>query len=198
MLNEARTMEYVRGCGYPVPAVEEISEDGTDLVMERIVGPSMLDAASDQPWTIRRQGAVLAALHQQLHEIPAPDFLPPSPVGQGDCIVHLDLHPLNVMISAHGPVVIDWPNAARGDGAVDVGVAWLLIAAGEIPAKGLEASILGFGRSILLRKFLSSFDLVPVKSQLRDVMDWKVRAANIRPDEQQAMLRLVNSVAAQS
>jgi tRNA A-37 threonylcarbamoyl transferase component Bud32 len=42
MVGEARTMDYARRHGYPVPAVEEISADGTDLVMERIDGPSMV------------------------------------------------------------------------------------------------------------------------------------------------------------
>jgi hypothetical protein len=37
MVLEAQIMEYLRGQGYPVPAVHTISEDGTDLVMERIV-----------------------------------------------------------------------------------------------------------------------------------------------------------------
>ena len=45
----------------------------------------------------------------------------------------MDLHPLNVMIGAEGPVVIDWPNAARGDPVVDVVLAWVLMAAGEVP-----------------------------------------------------------------
>jgi hypothetical protein len=30
---EARTMEYARDHGYPVPAIDDISDDGTDLVM---------------------------------------------------------------------------------------------------------------------------------------------------------------------
>jgi tRNA A-37 threonylcarbamoyl transferase component Bud32 len=69
MAGEARTMEYLRGHGYPVPAVEEISDDGTDLVMERIDGPSMVDYMSRRPWTIRHQGRVLATLHRRLHAI---------------------------------------------------------------------------------------------------------------------------------
>jgi aminoglycoside phosphotransferase (APT) family kinase protein len=198
MVDEARTMEYARSRGYPVPAVAEISDDGTDLVMERIEGRSMLDAASNRPWTIRNQGAVLADLHHRLHEIAAPDFLPAAPVGMGDRLVHLDLHPLNVMISAKGPVVIDWPNAARGDPAVDVGVAWLLLAAAQIPATGLKASVLKLGRTLVLRSFLASFDLTAVTAQLRDVMDWKVRDANILPAEQAAMARLVSTIQAKS
>ena len=114
MALEARTMDYLRGQGYPVPAVEEVSDDGCDLVMERVNGPSMLESLAHAPWNVRRQADVLADLHRRLHEVAPPGFLPPAPVGQGDQVVHLDLHPLNVLIGPKGPVVIDWPNAAPG------------------------------------------------------------------------------------
>ena len=39
MTAEARIMEYARENGYPVPAVESVSDDGTALIMERIDGP---------------------------------------------------------------------------------------------------------------------------------------------------------------
>ena len=60
---------------------------------------------------------MLADLHDRLHEIAGPDWLPGMPDG-GDRLLHLDLHPLNVIMSPNGPVVIDWPNAAarRPDG----------------------------------------------------------------------------------
>ena len=35
-------MDYVRGQGFPVPAVDEISPDGLDMVIERIEGPDMV------------------------------------------------------------------------------------------------------------------------------------------------------------
>jgi aminoglycoside phosphotransferase (APT) family kinase protein len=197
MAGEARTMDYLRSHGYPVPAVEEISADGTDLVMERIDGRSMVDDMGRRPWTIRHQGAVLADLHRRLHAIPPPSFLAPAPVGPvegGGRLLHLDLHPLNVMISSRGPVVIDWPNAVRGDPAVDVGVAWMLMAVGEIPGGRMKAAALGFGRSLLVKSFLASFDLAPVKAVLRDVVSWKIRDANILPAEQQAMWRIVESL----
>ena len=103
MTREARIMEYVRGLGYPVPAIDEISDDGLDMVMERIEGLDMVATMSKRPWTIPRQGRVLAELHVQLHELSAPDWLHEAPVGRGNRLVHLDLHPLNVIVSPRGP-----------------------------------------------------------------------------------------------
>ena len=37
---EAEAMQYLADRGFPVPQIDEISGDGTDLVMERIEGPS--------------------------------------------------------------------------------------------------------------------------------------------------------------
>jgi aminoglycoside phosphotransferase (APT) family kinase protein len=193
MAGEARTMEYLRSHGYPVPAVEELSDDGTDLVMERIDGSSMVDYMTRHPWAIRRQGALLATLHNRLHAIAPPEFLRPSPVGAGECFLHLDLHPLNVMIGPKGPVVIDWPNAARGDPLVDVALAWVLMAAGEIPSNPMIAAVLGRARAVLINGFLSMVDLDRdlLKHKLREVVDFKVRDPNMSESEQRAMWRVV-------
>jgi aminoglycoside phosphotransferase len=96
LAGEARTMEYVRSCGYPVPAIDSVGDDGTSIVMERVDGPSMVDAMSRRPWSLRRHGRVLADLHRRLHDVPPPSWLPVAPVdgGAARCVLHLDLHPL--------------------------------------------------------------------------------------------------------
>jgi aminoglycoside phosphotransferase (APT) family kinase protein len=193
MLEEARTMDYARAHGYPVPAIESLSDDGTDLVMERVDGPSMLAAIGARPWTVRAQGRVLASLHDRLHEIEAPQFLPAAPVGRGLRLVHLDLHPMNVILGPNGPVVIDWANAARGDPATDIALAWVLLTAGEVPGRVLERSIVGLGRGQLVSGFLSRVDLAPVKAQLRAVVEWKERDKNISELERQRMWNLVET-----
>ena len=185
-------MEYVRSEGYPVPAVEELSDDGVDMVMERIEGTSMVATMTKRAWTISRQGRVLADLHRQLHELSAPDWLNDAPVGRGDRLLHLDLHPLNVMMSSHGPVVIDWTGACRGDPTVDVALAWVLLAAGEVPTGRLLSKILGRARAILVGSFLSSFDVEVLKQNLRDVVAWKTLDPHMSVSEQDRMWQVVN------
>lgn len=187
-------MDYLAGHGYPVPIVEELSDDGCDLVMQRIEGRSMVDELSRAPWTVHRQADTLARLHEQLHALPAPDFLPAAPMAGGSSILHLDLHPLNVIIGKHGPVVIDWTTACVGPAAADVGLAWLLMSAGDIPGGRIRAWLLGFGRSLLTDRFFSHFDAEAIVRQLPAVAEWKATDQNLSPQEVAALWRSVEAV----
>ncbi|MGQ0805322.1 MAG: phosphotransferase [Actinomycetota bacterium] len=102
MESEAAIMERARSNGYPVPRVHDVTR--TDLVMDRVDGPTMVEEMARRPWQLRRYARTLASLHHQLHDIPAPDGLP-APLGDGAVIVHLDLHPLNVIMGREGPIV---------------------------------------------------------------------------------------------
>lgn len=187
---EATTMDYVHARGYPVPAIREVSDDGTAIVMERIDGLSMVDVLGRRPWAVPAQAAILADLHHRLHAIEPPDFLGPAPVGTGTHLLHLDLHPLNVLITRSGPVVIDWPNAGIGDPAVDITVAYVLMATAQVPASGMKAAVLRFGRSWLTDSFLSHVDRDQVEAQLADVVAWKADNQNMSAAEVGAMRQL--------
>jgi aminoglycoside phosphotransferase (APT) family kinase protein len=180
---EARVMEYARRHGYPVPAIKRVSGDGTELVMERIDGPSMVGAIERRPWTVRQLGTQLAALHRRLHDIPAPDFVPAFPLGDGDRLLHLDLHPLNVIIGPAGPVVIDWAGAASGDPALDVGIAWLLMAAGEVPAAVWKRPLTAWARARLVSSFLAGAGVSSVMTYLPALVEWKSADANMTAGE---------------
>jgi len=198
MALEAKTMDYLGGHGYPVPTVEALSDDGCDLVMQRIDGRSMVEQLGRAPWTVRRQADTLAMLHLRLHEIPPPDFLPPSPFGEGSSILHLDLHPLNVLISDTGPVVIDWTSACVGSPDADVALAWLLMSAGDIPGGGLRARLLGLGRDLLTNRFFAHFDPDALLPQLHAVAAWKAADANLSPEEVASLWRAVRRVEAEA
>lgn len=192
MAMEARTMTYLRESGYPVPAVEEISADGSDLVIERVDGPTMLQAISNAPWTVKRQARLLAELHVQLHNVTPPQFLEPISTLSGNSVLHLDLHPLNVIIGPHGPVVIDWANATVGDPDIDVGLAWVLMAAGEIPGDAVRSTILALARNLLVSGFLAEFDGERVAVKLRRIVAVKVTDPHMSPQEKDRMWRVVD------
>jgi aminoglycoside phosphotransferase (APT) family kinase protein len=184
---EARIMDYVRAQGFPVPAVDEMSPDGLDMVIERIEGPDMVAMMEKRPWTIRQLGRTLAGLHRRLHDMTAPDWLPDAPVGHGVSLLHLDLHPLNVMIGPRGPVVIDWARACRGDAAVDEALAWVLMAAGDVPASRFMAMIVSRARSVLVKSFLAAAEIDAIKPVLRDVVAWKASDPHMSAAEQDRM-----------
>lgn len=114
---EAQVLRDVGALGYPVPAVH--SCHGTDLVMERIVGPTLGEALTSGIISVPAGAAILAGLHDRLHALPWPG---PEP------LVHLDLHPLNVILGPDGPIVIDWSNARPGPAGLDVALTALVMA----------------------------------------------------------------------
>jgi aminoglycoside phosphotransferase (APT) family kinase protein len=187
---EARVMEYVVEQGYPAPAVFEVSDDGVDLVMERVDGPTMLEDLGDRPWRMVRHADTLADLHTRLGQITAPDWLGPGPV-PGDSLVHLDLHPNNVILTADGPVVIDWTNARAGTPGSDVATTWLVVACAEIPGARWKAALLGTFRKVLVNRFLSRAGRAAAARDLAAVAEWKSADQNMRPAEIDAMRTLV-------
>ena len=192
---EAKVMRYLSEHGYPAPGVGELSPDGADLVMDRIDGPTMLEVMMRRPWTVRRHAKTLAGLHQRLHRLRAPEWL--DRFGEaGDRLLHLDLHPLNVILSPRGPVLIDWTNAARGVEATDVALTWLLMACAEIPGNRALTAMGGVLRRLFIQTFLGEFNHVEVRAALSAVVEWKCRDRNMRPSEIEAMQRLLRKQSA--
>lgn len=116
---EAAVMTYLANRGFPVPVVYAAA--GSDLVMERLDGSTMLQALVEGVLSVDAAGRVLAGLHRRLHQVPPPR-------GGDDSILHLDLHPDNVMLTARGPVVIDWRNQAEGPADLDVALTAVILA----------------------------------------------------------------------
>jgi tRNA A-37 threonylcarbamoyl transferase component Bud32 len=165
--HEAIYTEAVRAVGAPAPKMFDVVDIDGRLagVYERIYGPSMLDVICDSPARAEEMGRLLGELHAQILGIVAPltiprqrdrlagkirraAFLADASLMDAAALIptdslstrlcHGDLHPGNVIMSADGPVVIDWFDACRGAATGDVARSSLLMGAdgatlGSIP-----------------------------------------------------------------
>jgi aminoglycoside phosphotransferase (APT) family kinase protein len=188
LAGEAAVMEWVVAHGYPCPRAVELLPEG--LVIERIEGVTMLDDLLAHPWRLRSHATLLADLHGWLHRLPVPDGLA-EPFGPGTSLVHGDLHPGNVMLTAGGPVVIDWTNAVRGPAAADVAVTWLLMAGAAAPSSGVERLFVGAFRRILVRTFLRAAGRDAAAAALPAALAHRMQDKNLSPAELATMERIV-------
>jgi tRNA A-37 threonylcarbamoyl transferase component Bud32 len=184
---EAAVMEHLRLRGYPVPAVHFAS--GPELAMDRIEGPTMLEDLTRRPWRLWLHARLLAELHERLHAIEARPGLE-APFGDGGSVLHLDLHPGNVILTSGGPVVIDWSNVMRGDPAVDVAQTWVLLATSLVPGNPLVRAVGAAGRGIFVRAFLQHLDRDAAAGVLAAVAERRLRDPNVLPEEAAALRRL--------
>lgn len=143
---EAAVMTYVRAHGYPVPRVRaDAGLAPGELVLERLDGPTQADSLLRGDLDAVDAGRELALLLRQLHAVPP---------RAGGHVLHLDLHPENVLRTARGPVVIDWANAEEGDPALDWAMSALIL--GEVavdPGRArAEAEAVRVGLGAMLRE----------------------------------------------
>ena len=187
--HEARLMRYLWSAGFPVPEVYDA--DGTDMVLARLRGTDMLTDLTRRPWLARRHACTLARMHDQLHEIAAPSWLP-RPLTDGDRVVHLDLHLGNVVLAQTGPVVIDWSNGAAGPPGADIAMAALIMRISEVDELPLPVRLIaGRVRRSVVRQF--------ERSASHDGEPWLVEVAklrlvdrNVRPAEADVLRRMID------
>jgi aminoglycoside phosphotransferase (APT) family kinase protein len=189
---EARVMRYAAEHGYPVPAIHDVRAGGTEVVMDRVEGPSMMDAMMRRPWAIGRYARLLADLHDRLHEIPAPEWLPR--LDGGDRLVHLDLHPMNVLLAAGGPVVIDWTNAAAGDPLADVANTVVLTLCPEIPLPRPVQVAAQPARAWIARSFAARYRGPALDGRLVAMAELKTLDRNMSEREVERLRRFADRV----
>lgn len=136
--------------GLPAPEVfDEVTANGRfGIVMSRHDGPTLLDGLKSGAITTGEAGAIMAGLYRSVHATPPPpevlsvrtwfdalsrvpggipEHIAPGilalierlPPGEGLC--HGDLHSDNVIMTADGPVIIDWVATIRAPAAWDLG-----------------------------------------------------------------------------
>lgn len=161
-LRQARTA-HALGIPTPrAEGIIEIERDGLrrGIVFERCEGPTLLESALAAGAPVARLAQVLFDLQRSIHRcgggaLPelklrladkiraarraseamrrrALEELARLPSGFAVC--HGDLHPGNVIMSAKGPMVVDWVDAGRGDATLDLARTLLLLEHGA-PAR---------------------------------------------------------------
>ena len=146
---EAKLARAVQIAGLPVPAVGEIVEVGNrlGLTYQRVEGSTVLEEMSAKLWTLPGSSRMLAELHVGMHDDNTVTGLPSqrqytenkirgarglSPalraaalealaaMPEGERLCHGDFHPDNVLMTDHGPVVIDWRDVTLGRPLADL------------------------------------------------------------------------------
>jgi tRNA A-37 threonylcarbamoyl transferase component Bud32 len=130
--SEADLVRAVHALGYPVPRVD--SWDGPQIVMERIDGPTLGEQLVTGAVTPAEAAEVQGALQRRLHALPWPG------AADGEALLHLDLHPFNVLVGSDGPVVIDWTNAAVGPPGLDLAMSAVVLAGVALTLEFPEAA----------------------------------------------------------
>ncbi len=177
---EVAVIRHVRSHGFPTPTVIGVS--GPDLILERVDAPTMREDLERNPSRSRAHAELLAELHARLHRIVAPEWL--ARIGTGDAVLHLDLHPENVLMATGGPQVIDWANARQGHWADDVAQTVVIVAGALVPEPLLSAI------PVFVDAFLERFEREEVRAHLDAAIARRSRDVNLSPEEIAAARRV--------
>jgi Ser/Thr protein kinase RdoA (MazF antagonist) len=182
---EQRIGRALQSAGLPVPAVGEILQINASngLVYERVDGRPMWEILGRKPWHLFSFARMTAKLHAEMHSRKIQAKLPsqvdrleykirhagaiPSRLREaalstlfvlpkGDSLCHGDFHPLNILLSKHGPVIIDWIDSSYGNPLADLARSTVLIlgaaSSTQIP-RILDKFIVRWFHSIYIRHY---------------------------------------------
>jgi tRNA A-37 threonylcarbamoyl transferase component Bud32 len=160
---EAKNAEIINSLGVRAPEFIKIIEieDKTGLIYERLKGQTMLKLIEPTISSLAHYGRILAGLHLEIHGIKLNikpnlkrelinkisysehivdkqklkiiEIIKKLPEGQSLC--HYDFHPDNIIMTANGPVIIDWANALVGQQRADVARTSMILKSSALPPK---------------------------------------------------------------
>lgn len=150
---------------------------GAEILMDRIDGATLGEGLLTGAITTTDGAEVLAGLHRDLHAVPWPG------AGPGECLLHLDLHPLNVIMSARGPVLIDWTNARVGRPGLDVAVTVLTMVQVGLADATLREVLLPYAQEFAARAATPYAAELPEATAIRRANPHQTEAEAERFDE---------------
>jgi aminoglycoside phosphotransferase (APT) family kinase protein len=213
--------------GAAAPAVVGVVrvEGRPGVVYERLDGPSLLNHTTAKPWTVFASARLMAKLHAQMHAsrpaglpsqrqrlrdklnaahplspdlkqaaLTALDQLPDQAV-----LCHGDYHPDNILLSARGPVILDWVEATCGHPLADVARTTLMMRHAAIPSHVPGHRLIEAGRRLWYQVYVRHYcQLQAVTPQQIDAWLLPVAAARLSdgiPEEAETLSRLVAQLA---
>jgi uncharacterized protein (TIGR02172 family) len=222
---DARIAGAVYEAGIPSPEPGEIVEvEGRrGLIYERLEGVSMLEDLNARPWRLWRHARSLAELHVKIHQQSIPglpsykdrlrydirntshlsedlrhkalSLLDTLPEGQNVC--HGDFHPGNVLMTANGPIVIDWMTACSGSRWTDVARSSLLLSIGAKSAGKQLSPFIRMAIRLYHRTYLNQYRAFsPDQTNEMDLWTPVIAAARLKEEiapERQALLKMVQA-----
>ncbi|MBW1849670.1 MAG: phosphotransferase [Deltaproteobacteria bacterium] len=152
---EANKTRLLHTAGINVPAAGNLVEINgcLGLPLEKINGKTMQEHIIQKPWRMFHYWRMLAELQIKLYEIKPIQKLPPQrkfikdtiqntsklepamkavlldsldKLPDGNSIIHYDFYPSNILITANGPVIIDWMGAFKGNPLADIARTWVV------------------------------------------------------------------------
>ncbi|AZN39992.1 phosphotransferase family protein [Paenibacillus albus] len=204
----ARAVSELTGVRAPRFVGIEVYEGSACLVYEKVEGPTMLEQIQATEEDVIANARLLAELQHELHQV-QPNVAPNlrlemgrsiQRVGElsdaeqaklasildrlqdGGALCHYDFHPFNVMITAAGPMIIDWMNALVGHPAADIARTYLLITAGELPPGVPEWLNMTGARELFTRTYMDAILEISGLS-VEDVDAWRAPTLAVRISE---------------
>jgi aminoglycoside phosphotransferase (APT) family kinase protein len=157
---EVLAMRAAAACGVPVPTVygETLWQDRPALLLSWCSGRPLLAELVARPWSVWSLGLAFGRAQARIHAVPAPEGLRGwdeawgrwlgrdeealaerlrAAVPRSAALLHLDYHPLNVMVEGQQVTgVLDWANAAAGDPRLDLARTTTILRLAPTPPTG--------------------------------------------------------------
>jgi len=185
--HEAHINRLLASSQLPMPRLhEEVTIEGRyGLVFDRVEGHTCLHRLAKAPWQAAAIIHDMVKLQQAINQRAAPPGLPSlneylykniqrapllseserkhilqhlNELPAGNNLCHFDFHLDQIIMTARGPMVIDWPNAVRGSPVADLARTWIMLTMSAPPGTGPWARrMLSIAQFFVSRQYLARY-----------------------------------------